>query len=149
MFQLEQNAFNEANFRIPDEDGWTPKKEPIHPFHPKGICHRLSTDLNTKRVKDHLVEKGYEVCLSGDAGRFLCNYIYFQSLDATLKLKKGKKGADCGSTAADGVQIHALFVHVPPFHDIPRDTQINFTIELLESITEAIIAKDKKRVRKK
>ena len=73
MFQLEQNAFNEANFRIADELGWKPTKEPIDET--QKISHRFSSDLNVKRIKDHLVGKGFDVCTSGDAGRFVCNYI--------------------------------------------------------------------------
>ena len=142
MFQLEQNAFNEANFRIPDEGGDQPKNEPIDPLQP--ASHKLSTDLNVKRIRDDLEKKGFEVKCSGDAGRFLCNYIYWTSLNRVLKEKFG----DDDSSSGTETEVHVLFVHVPQFHDIPEETQVEFSMELLGSIKEAILAKGKKRLKK-
>ena len=159
MFQLEQHAYNEANFRIPDEDGFQASKQPIDPSHP--ISHRLSTDLNVKRIRDRLKlkmkEYGYEqqadVGLSGDAGRFVCNYIYYQSLSHVAKLQEELRTMSLlkereGTTIGDDVEIHAMFIHVPSFEDISKNIQLEFTLELLDCIEEAIVAKDKK-LRKK
>ena len=153
MFQLEQHAYNEANFRIPDEDGYQPSKQCIEPSLP--ISHRLSTDLNVGRIKDRLKDKGYEVGLSGDAGRFVCNYIYYQSLSHCLKLQEEMKEVvvveddDDGPTSGEEDEIHVLFVHVPPFEDIPSETQVAFTKDLFGCIEEAILAKDKKTRKKR
>ena len=132
MFQLEQNAFNQANFRIPDEDGFKPQNEEISESQP--LRHRLSTDLNALRIKNHLAKKGFEVGLSDDAGRFVCNYIYWSSLH---KVQEEKNSSD-----VDDIDIHVMFVHVPRFDDISKETQVEFSIELLDSIEEAILAKD-------
>lgn len=136
MFQLEQNAFNEANFRIADELGWKPTKDPIDET--QKISHRFSTDLNVKRIKDHLVGKGFDVCTSGDAGRFVCNYMYYSTLNQIAQLE-----------TPEYLEIHGLFVHVPKFEGIEESIQFNFSLELLDSIEEAIIAKDKKDQKKK
>lgn len=159
MFQLEQHAYNEANFRIPDQDGFQASKQPIDPSHP--ISHRLSTDLNVKRIRDRLKlkmkEYGYEqqadVGLSGDAGRFVCNYIYYQSLSHVEKLKEEIRTMSLlkereGTTIGDDVEIHVMFIHVPSFEDISKNIQVEFTLELLDCVEEAIVAKDKK-LRKK
>ena len=152
MFQLEQHAYNEADFRIPDQNGFQPSKQPIDPSHP--LSQRLSTDLNVKRMKDRLTQKGYEVGISGDAGRFVCNYIYYQSLRSVLTLQEEMRGGPAAAGHNDDgddvgsdveVEVHVLFVHVPSFEDIPKDTQVDFTLELLDSIEEAILAKDKKQ----
>jgi len=131
-FRLEQNAFNEAHFRIPDEDGFRPKHEQISESRP--LCHRLSTDLNALGIKDHLEKKGFEVSLSDDAGRFVCNYIYWSSLE---KVQEEKVSRD----ADDIVIMHCMFVHVPTFEDISKETQVDFSIELIDSIKESIHAK--------
>jgi len=146
VFQLEQNAFNEANFRIPDEDGFQPKNEQICDSRP--LRHKLSTDLSASRIKDHLTKKGFDVGLSGDAGRFVCNYIYWSSL------QKVQEEANDNSTREDGdgdgdVDIHVMFVHVPKFEDISKETQIEFSMELLDSVKDAIIAKKKRKKRLK
>lgn len=62
-------------------------------------CNVLETDIDVKELCDY-VNKNYEkhkceVCLSNDAGRYLCEYIFYQS----LAIESSK----------------ALFVHVPDF----------------------------------
>ena len=49
----------------------------------------------------------------------------------------------------ENLEIHGLFVHVPKFEGIEESIQFNFSLELLDSIEEAIIAKDKKDQKKK
>mmetsp|Transcript_5716 Transcript_5716/g.10827 ORF Transcript_5716/g.10827 Transcript_5716/m.10827 type:complete len:291 (+) Transcript_5716:1819-2691(+) len=143
-FQLEQNAFNEAHFRIPDKDGWKPKHEKITVD--KDLGHRLSTDLNVKRIRDRLIQKDFDVFISGDAGRFLCNYIYWESLN--------KLTADASTTTTNGAgispapvrcNVHVLFVHVPTFDCISKDVQVNFVMELIESISESIVCQEGKK----
>lgn len=158
MFQLEQHAYNEANFRIPDEDQFQPRKQPIiidanntteTKTDTKYLSSRLSTDLNVKRMKDFLLQKNnnddnnYEVGLSGDAGRFVCNYIYYQSLSNASELQKELQKHDNKS------EVHVLFVHVPGFESIPEDTQVKFSLDLLDAIEDALVAKDKKKLKKK
>lgn len=142
-FQLEQNAFNEANFRIPDDDGWKPKHEKISVEKELGL--KLSTDLNVKNTRDGLIQKGFDVCISGDAGRFLCNYIYWESLNMlTAVEEEGPTNNDGGNDPID-CNLHSLFVHFPNFEYIPMDVQVAFTMELLESISKSIICRDKKK----
>jgi len=160
MFKLEQHAYNEANFRIPDQNGFQPSKQPIESSLP--LSHRYTTDLNMKQLKDLLVAKGFKVSLSNDAGRFVCNYIYYQSLSHVVKFqeeqhiqmtkrirsaeKNKNSSIDCSqsplSKEIKDVEVHVLFVHVPSFDDIPQDTQIDFTMELLKSIEEIVSRKD-------
>jgi len=62
-----------------------------------------------------LAEKGYEVMPSDDAGRFVCNYVYYHSL-----------------RFAEQNGIKSLFVHVPLFLAINEETQMKFAASLLE-----------------
>ena len=67
------------------------------------------------------LKKGaYDVMISDDAGRFVCNYVYYQSL--RFAEKNGNK---------------SLFVHVPLFSRIDEETQMRFTASLLEAIASA------------
>lgn len=131
-FQLEQNAYNEANFRIADEDGFQPKNERII----LDGTLKLATDINVRRVMANLND--FDVVLSGDAGRFVCNYIYYTSLNAIQETFGGD------DTSSD-IHVHSLFVHVPKFDAFAEDVQFDFSKRLLNAISEAILAKNKKK----
>ncbi|CAL0320926.1 unnamed protein product [Lupinus luteus] len=78
-FAIENQAFNEATFRCPDEMGWKPQKVPIVPS--DGAISRVrETTLPAEDITKALAKKGYDVMTSDDAGRFVCNYVYYHSL---------------------------------------------------------------------
>jgi pyroglutamyl-peptidase len=62
------------------------------------------------------------VAESDDAGRFICNYLYYLSL---------KQFKDAGR----GV---SLFVHVPSFETLPQEQHLAFARDLLDTITEQL-----------
>lgn len=62
-----------------------------------------------------LSAKGFDVMTSDDAGRFVCNYVYYHSL--RFSEKNGTK---------------SVFVHVPLFSTINAETQMQFVASLLE-----------------
>ncbi|XP_026387216.1 uncharacterized protein LOC113282437 isoform X3 [Papaver somniferum] len=97
-FAIEHQAVNEATFRCPDELGWQPQ-----------------TSCCDGRIVEFL-KKGYDVDISYNAGRFVCNYVYYHSL--RFAEKKGHK---------------SLFVHVPLFSVIDEDTQLQFVASLFEA----------------
>ncbi|KAG6774915.1 hypothetical protein POTOM_018333 [Populus tomentosa] len=143
-FAIEHQAVNEATFRCPDELGWKPQKVPIIPSD-GGIsrvredveisldafcfCYLCSvalykrvstsqctqTTLPVEEITKILKKKGYEVMTSDDAGRFVCNYVYYHSL--RFAEQNGTK---------------SLFVHVPLFLTIDEETQMQFAASLLE-----------------
>lgn len=61
--------------------------------------------------------KGHNVTLSNDAGRFVCNFVYYHSL--MFAEQRGHK---------------SLFVHIPPFSRVDEETQMEFVAALLEAI---------------
>ncbi len=77
----------------------------------------VKTCCSIEAILKFLKKKGYEVTISNDAGRFVCNYVYYHSL--RFAEQKGHK---------------TLFVHVPLFSRIEEETQMQFVASLLEAI---------------
>ncbi|XP_075501935.1 uncharacterized protein LOC142539998 [Primulina tabacum] len=115
-FALEHQAVNEATFRCPDEMGWKPQKVPIVPAD-GGVSRIRKTSLPIEDITKSLAKMGYEVMTSDDAGRFVCNYVYYHSL-----------------RFADLNGIQSIFVHVPLFLTIDEEIQMQFAASLLEVI---------------
>ncbi|OVA13558.1 Peptidase C15 [Macleaya cordata] len=113
-FAIEHQAVNEATFRCPDEMGWKPQNVPVVPAD-GGISRIRETTLPVDEITTALAKMGYEVIRSNDAGRFVCNYVYYHSL---------RFAAENG--------IKSLFVHVPLFLTIDEETQMQFAASLLE-----------------
>lgn len=79
-FNLEARAVNNATFRSPDEDGWQPDCCPIASIPGMPLDCSVSSDLDLARLHRHLRARGHDVKLSSDAGRFVCNWTYYNSL---------------------------------------------------------------------
>ncbi|OVA16980.1 Peptidase C15 [Macleaya cordata] len=116
-FAIERQAVNEATFRCPDEHGWQPQQLPIVP-EDGGTSHTRQTSCAVDVILKQLKKKGFDVVISDDADRFVCNYIYYHSL--RFAEQKGHK---------------SLFVHVPLFSRIDEDTQMEFAASLLEALS--------------
>lgn len=77
----------------------------------------MQTSCSAEAILQHLKNKGHDVMMSDDAGRFVCNYVYYHSL--RFAEEKGHK---------------SLFVHVPLFSRINEETQMQFILALLEAV---------------
>ena len=84
------------------------------------MCIDLQTTLPVEEITKALEKKGFEVITSDDAGRFVCNYVYYHSL-----------------RFAEQNKTYSLFVHVPLFVAVDEETQMRFTASLLEVLTSA------------
>ena len=115
-FLLERCAWNDASFRDADEDGWTPKGEPVLVHEAFGAC--LSTDVPVADVAQALSSLGIPTAVSEDPGRFVCNFLYCASLAASR-----------GHSAR-----HALFAHIPPLDVCPLHEQQRFLCALLHEL---------------
>ncbi|CAL4922829.1 unnamed protein product [Urochloa decumbens] len=113
-FALENQAVNEATFRCPDELGWKPQRVPIMSSD-GSILQSRQTTLPVKEISKSLQQMGYDVAPSDDAGRFVCNYVYYHSL-----------------RFAEKHGIRSLFVHFPLFSAIDEEVQMLFVASLLE-----------------
>ncbi|XP_057495679.1 uncharacterized protein LOC130780679 [Actinidia eriantha] len=119
-FAIERQAANEATFRCPEEFGWQPQQLPI--IHEDGgISRTRETSCSVEAILRFLKKKGFDVTVSDDAGRFVCNYVYYHSL--RFAQQRGHK---------------SLFVHVPLFSRIDEETQMQFAAALLEAIHQHV-----------
>lgn len=75
----------------------------------------LQTSLPVNEIVKNLSKMGYDVMPSDDAGRFVCNFVYYHSL-----------------WFAERNRIKSLFVHVPLFSTIDEETQMEFAASLLK-----------------
>jgi PTH2 family peptidyl-tRNA hydrolase len=94
-------AVNEATFRVADNSG-------LKPAHASLIdADEFGAVRHSRLMVDDLVETlrtaGYSANTSSDAGRFLCNALYYFSL------------------AASGHNSYTIFVHVPPLSVMPLE----------------------------
>ena len=137
QFHLEKCAYNDATFRVPDQRGYQPqgvcildgstisKYSKSRGQYQFGKC--IKTTLNIDSICSQLqmnTSIAESVCVSTDPGRFVCNYTYFMSMDK------------CISSAEVGVNTmyHSLFVHVPPFKEIPDEIQYMFILDIMKAI---------------
>ena len=65
----------------------------------------------------------YNVQVSHDAGRYVCNYSYFISLEEAEKRRK----------------MFSLFVHVPPFDKVSKETQLECLHALFGLISRCVV----------
>ena len=73
---------------------------------------------------DKLQTLGHNVQISHSAGRYLCNYIYFRSLQHCTIVPNW----------------HALFVHVPPLKFIDKDEDLAFALDLFDQLAHQVQA---------
>lgn len=122
-FRLESRGYNEANFRVPDENGVVMEHAPIDPSEATDVWHSSMLDVDALCValRGDMPALGLDpdqVVVSHDAGRFLCNYVYFRSLSAARRSSN----------------LHALFLHVPPVDVVPIDLQLLFVKTLIQHL---------------
>ncbi|KAL4525796.1 hypothetical protein Ndes2437A_g04229 [Nannochloris sp. 'desiccata'] len=117
--KLESRASNEAKFRIPDQTGWQPDGVAIDGQEDCRFVRR--TKLPVRKLAGSL--SNYGVVVSQDAGRYVCNYCYFISLEEAAKRK----------------HMFSLFVHVPPFSKVSKDVQLECMHDLCEQLARCLL----------
>lgn len=121
-FQLEQCAYNDATFRIPDERGHQPRNQCI--VEENAIGSSLTTTLDLDGMCQQLESGVCPVVVSMDPGRFVCNYTYYCSLNKTQ----------------DEPRVYSLFVHVPPFRVAPKEEQLKVIVQIMKCIDKQLAA---------
>lgn len=112
---LEMTAFNEIDFRIPDVAGRQPTPRPIHSGAPP---IRRST-LPFEAIHTQLRAKGYEISLSNDPGRYLCNQVLYVAL---------------GWIERHSIPCRAGFVHLPLAHHYATEQATDAVSQILRSL---------------
>ena len=109
---LESQAFNNADFSIPDDDGKQPKNTKIDENYP------LDYELKNKLPVSEWVQVLPQYFdLSYDPGRFVCNYTYFRAMENVNVKTKG-----------------TIFVHVAEFKDFNKEFQVSGVTKLAHLI---------------
>ncbi|CAD7698130.1 unnamed protein product [Ostreobium quekettii] len=124
---IEQQAINCATFINPDEDGCTFINRSIDESNGLSTDAHLCTDIDVKSLLDELQQRGFMATCSEDAGRFVCNWIYFKSLRQAMMAGNGK--------------WHSLFIHVPYFSRVPEKVQMEFVSTVMDSIAEQLASR--------
>ena len=142
-FKLERCAYNNVSFRVPDVDGYQPQGECISGRLPLGLA--LATDLPLRRLRHRLAGEcaPAAVHISDDAGRYLCNMIYFLSLHQISEYSSssgvdGPSGVAHAASSGNCGNVHALFLHVPPFSVVDEQRQLQFLLALLEELAQIL-----------
>jgi len=71
---LERTAYNQDHYRIADNEGNQPRNEKVIAAAPESY----PTTLPLNHMLTELQEAGRSVGFSDDAGRFVCNHLFFQ-----------------------------------------------------------------------
>jgi pyroglutamyl-peptidase len=116
---LETCAYNNMNFRVADESGFCPSNEVIDTD--LSLDQAMQTDLDVNKIAALLQEDNLPFIVSTDPGRFICNYIYYRSMQK------------CGRS---GYPKKSIFVHIPPFDKIDRNSQMEAICALIRKLYE-------------
>ena len=138
-FKLEQYCYNNMDYRIPDVSGRQPKREKIDKD--MQLDQAVATSFDLVKICQSLKKKQFDVAVSTDPGRYLCNYVYFQSYCQQARVLGAEIGGDYEAGRSEVGTEHfgdeedftlsagknkTVFIHVPPFAMIEKDTQIEF-----------------------
>jgi pyroglutamyl-peptidase len=124
-FKLESCAYNEATFRIPDQRGYAPKRKAIFPEETFAACFQTTLDLTILVQTMTQRFPNIKTVISKDPGRYVCNYVYCNSLQ-----RFGKKQQDRNENNV-GI-FRSLFLHVPPFSAVPENDQLAYVASLMD-----------------
>ena len=139
-FKLESCAYNDATFRVPDEQGYRPDKVKIldscalgstltTSFDVPALVETMNSTLTTTTNSEEN-NASLRANPSNDPGRFVCNYIYCTSMDA-FACAKTVNGSE---TSKAQPRIQSLFLHVPPFEVVPKEEQLVFVTQLMGAL---------------
>ena len=106
QIRLESTAWNELNFKIPDIAGRQPASRAICPDSP--AIHRSTLPL--KKIQASLESNGHKVAISNNPGRYLCNQVFYITLEWLN---------------AHDIPCPAGFIHLPLAHDYPTKRAVN------------------------
>ncbi|CAD8149492.1 unnamed protein product [Paramecium pentaurelia] len=110
-FQLEMCAYNKLDYQLSDFNGCKIRRAKID--QEIDMDEQIKSSLNISQIIFQLQQLGYQVNKSYDPGRFLCNYLYYQSLKQNPK---------------------TIFLHVPLYETIKQEKQLQFLIDLIQTL---------------
>ncbi|CAD8155164.1 unnamed protein product [Paramecium octaurelia] len=108
-FQLEMCAYNKLDYELSDFNGCKIRRVKID--QEIDMDEQIKSSLNITQIISQLQQLGYQVNKSYNPGRFLCNYLYYQSLKQNPQ---------------------TIFIHVPQYQTISEEQQMKFLLDLIQ-----------------
>ncbi len=106
---IEERAINELSFKIPDNNNVTINNQKISLNNSKYLYSKVKVD----DLVDHLKKYNYKVEKSIDAGRYICNFLYYKVLEE--------------------YNVPSIFIHIPPYKEkVDFDLLNNLLIETIK-----------------
>lgn len=122
---VESTAWNEADYRIPDNAGLQPRGEPV-------LARRapvFRTPLDVEALAGRIHTEALPARVSADPGRYVCNWLYCRLLHLTRRPSSPARG-------------RALFLHLPATTEMRRgadDLRPLFPLERVQAAVEGAI----------
>ncbi|MEO8613713.1 MAG: pyroglutamyl-peptidase I [Luteolibacter sp.] len=113
--RLETTAWNELNFGVPDNAGRLRTSRPFISNAPAS----LASTLPLETIHQRLIDSGQEACFSNDAGRYLCNQLFFVARHFI---------------ESRNIACPAGFIHLPLAHDYSTDRAIAALAEVIGAL---------------
>ena len=119
---IETRARNALSVLFPDAGGYRPRQNAISPEKPSALAGKapFARLLGAARTRDQRSQ------LSRDAGRYLCNYLYWRALEHLRQ---------------DGPSVQ--FIHIPPLNEKARPRSLGkrdtLLLRQLVNAAEAIL----------
>jgi pyroglutamyl-peptidase len=127
--KLETTAYNNMTFRVPDQSGFKPELARIKDI--AAFDSPLESFLDIPALCELLKTDQWNVEVSSDPGRYLCNYIYYKSLQLSSKRQEFSRTSNCQS----------IFIHVPGADVIPLEKQVAFVKSAVEIMIQKMAHK--------
>jgi pyroglutamyl-peptidase len=126
--RIETQAHNAISRLIPDMDGVVPRRRAIRP----GASARLAGRAPMIRLLAEARLAGVKAVVSRNAGRYLCNYLYWRAIEATAE--------------SDDSHL-VVFIHIPkvrstllPWFRVFRNPRFDDLLRAGEGIVLAVLA---------
>lgn len=87
------------------------------------LRHHYETRFDLNLLKEQLNSVGMQAEISEDPGKYLCGFLYYNSLYLSRKIDR----------------LFVLFVHCPSIQSIELKDQVKFIRSLLECLQEQIV----------
>ena len=115
--RIEDTAWNELDFRIPDIAGRQPELREIA----AGMPASLSSTLPVDSVLARLMASGHDAERSSDPGRYLCNQVFFTAL---MSIRNQR------------LPCRAGFIHLPLARDLPTSRVVEALGDVIDGIAD-------------
>ncbi len=128
---VESTAWNEANYRLPDNSGRQPRGSLLLRRGPASLATGFSENalLGLTSAPFHRSALGLPIRSSTDPGRFVCNYLYYRLLHLT-------------ENPTHTAHQQSLFLHLPCIPEMshgPQDSRFFYPLAALQEIVLTLL----------